>query len=42
MFFAELRSGRIRSLKVGSRRLIPAAALEAWIEERLAENPPSE
>ena len=40
-FFAELGSGRMRSLKVGSRRLIPASALQEWIDNRLAEQFPA-
>jgi excisionase family DNA binding protein len=35
--YVELQAGRLRSIKVGSRRLIPNAALEQWIAERLAE-----
>ncbi|HEV3309326.1 MAG TPA: excisionase family DNA-binding protein [Chloroflexota bacterium] len=37
MFFAELGAGRIRSFKVGRRRLIPRAALQEWIDDRVAE-----
>jgi excisionase family DNA binding protein len=33
----ELADGRIRSLKVGKRRLIPVSALHSFIEDRLAE-----
>jgi excisionase family DNA binding protein len=36
-FYAEVMSGRIRSLKVGSRRLVPASALQEWIDDRLAD-----
>lgn len=33
----ELAGKRIRSLKVGSRRLIPVSALSQYIEDRMAE-----
>lgn len=33
-FFAELRKGHIRYIRVGSRRLIPAAALQEYVDER--------
>jgi excisionase family DNA binding protein len=36
-FFRELRDGRIRYIRVGSKRLIPAAALQEYIDERGAE-----
>jgi excisionase family DNA binding protein len=35
--YAELRSGRLRSFKVGKRRLVPAMALPEYIADRLAE-----
>ena len=35
--YAELRSGRLRSFKVGKRRLVPAMALPEYIRDRLAE-----
>ena len=35
--YAELRSGRLRSFKVGKRRLVPALALPEYIRDRLAE-----
>lgn len=28
----EIRTGRLRSIKVGSRRLVPEPALVTWIE----------
>ena len=37
--YDELRTGRLASLKVGARRLIPVDALRAWIADRLAEEP---
>lgn len=30
--YEELTAGRLRSVKVGRRRMVPAVALEAWIE----------
>lgn len=36
--FEELGAGRLESLKVGRRRLIPAAALEAYVERLRAES----
>lgn len=30
--YDEINSGRLRSIKVGSRRLIPAGALADWVE----------
>ncbi len=33
--YQELRSGRLRSLRIGGRRLVPADALEAWIDVAL-------
>ena len=38
-FYQELTNGRLRSFKVGRRRLIPASAIEAYIEARAAEDP---
>ena len=35
--YEELRSGRLASLKVGARRLVPPSALQTWISDRLAE-----
>ena len=35
--YAEIRSGRLRSFKVGKRRLVPASALPEYIEARLQE-----
>ena len=32
--YAELQAGRLRSVKVGRRRLIPAAALASFIADR--------
>jgi excisionase family DNA binding protein len=32
--YGELQAGRLRSVKVGRRRLIPAAALAAYINEK--------
>ena len=37
-FFEELRAGRVRSIKVGARRLIPLTALQDYVDDRLAEN----
>ena len=34
--YAELATGRLKSLKVGRRRLIPAGAIAAYIAERAA------
>jgi excisionase family DNA binding protein len=34
--YAELGAGRLRSIKVGRRRLIPAAAIAAYIADRQA------
>lgn len=34
--YAEIASGRLRSLRVGRRRLVPAAAVAAFIAERAA------
>jgi excisionase family DNA binding protein len=35
--YGEMRAGRIRSFKVGARRLIPASEVERFTLERLAE-----
>jgi excisionase family DNA binding protein len=35
--YAEIRSGRLRSFRVGKRRLVPASALITYIDDRLAE-----
>ena len=37
MFFAELHAGHIRSIKLGSRRLIPVSALQEFVDQRLAD-----
>jgi excisionase family DNA binding protein len=37
MFYAELQAGRIRSIKVGARRMVPMSALKAYVDDRLAE-----
>jgi excisionase family DNA binding protein len=37
--YDELTNGRLRSFKVGRRRLIPASAIDAYIETRAAEDP---
>jgi hypothetical protein len=37
MFFRELRAGHIHSIKVGGRRLIPASALQDYVDERMAQ-----
>lgn len=29
--YEELRSGRLRSVRVGSRRLVPRSAIDEWI-----------
>jgi excisionase family DNA binding protein len=34
--YGELQTGRLRSLKVGRRRLVPAAAIASYIAERAA------
>lgn len=34
--YGELQAGRLRSVKVGRRRLIPAEAVAAFIRERVA------
>jgi len=34
--YGELQAGRLRSVKVGRRRLVPAAAISAYIAERAA------
>jgi excisionase family DNA binding protein len=36
-FFFELKEGRILYVRVGSRRMIPASALKAYVDDRLAE-----
>lgn len=36
-FKCEVYANRIRSIKVGKRRLIPVAALSEYVEDRLAE-----
>ena len=36
--YQEIRSGRLRSVTVGRRRLIPKAALEDWMESLLEES----
>jgi len=35
--YEELTSGRLKSVKVGSRRLIPASMLDEWIAELVSE-----
>jgi len=40
--YEELRSGRLRSVKVGRRRLIPDQALQAWQESLVADSPPED
>ena len=40
MFFKELRAGRVRSLAVGSRRFVPASALQDWVNDGLEEQFP--
>lgn len=40
MFLAEIYSGRIRSIKVGSRRLIPTSALVEYIDDKLSQHSP--
>jgi excisionase family DNA binding protein len=37
--YDELTDGRLRSFKVGRRRLIPASAVAAFIEARAADDP---
>lgn len=36
LVFDLVRSGELQSLKVGRRRLIPTAALDAWLATRMA------
>jgi len=31
--YEEIRSGRLRSVKVGRRRLVPLAAVERWVDQ---------
>ena len=38
--YAELTSGRLRSVHVGGRRLVPASEIGAYIERLLAEQLP--
>lgn len=38
--YHELTNGRLRSFKIGRRRLIPASAIDAYIEVRAADPPP--
>jgi len=35
--YEELTSGRLKSIKVGSRRLVPSSMLDEWIAELLDE-----
>jgi excisionase family DNA binding protein len=35
--YAEVASGRLRSFRVGKRRLVPASALVEYINDRMAE-----
>ena len=35
--YAEVASGRLRSFRVGKRRLVPASALAEYIADRVAE-----
>jgi hypothetical protein len=35
--WAEIRSGRLRSFRVGKRRLVPATAISEFIADRLAD-----
>ena len=35
--YAEIASGRLRSFRVGKRRLVPASALTEYIADRMAE-----
>jgi excisionase family DNA binding protein len=36
--YAEMDAGRIRTIKVGARRMIPVSALNDFIEQRLLES----
>ena len=36
LLYSEIQAGRLRSCKVGRRRLIPAAAIAAYVVERSA------
>jgi excisionase family DNA binding protein len=35
--FAEMRAGRLKSFRVGSRRLVPVSALDEYVADRMAE-----
>ena len=35
--YGEVNSARLRSIKVGTRRLIPLSALDEWISEKAEE-----
>ncbi len=36
LIYAEIAKGRLRSVKVGRRRLVPAAAIAEYISQRVA------
>ena len=36
-FYEEVAAGRLGSVKVGRRRLIPDSAIDTWIADRMAE-----
>lgn len=36
-FYELLKTGKVQSFKVGRRRVVPVAAIEAWIAAELAE-----
>ena len=38
--YGELRSGRLRSLKVGKRRLIPTEAVDEWVNAAVISSRP--
>ena len=37
--YEEIGSGRLRSIKVGRRRLIPASAIQLWVAAQLEDQP---
>lgn len=37
LVWRELMSGRLRSIKVGKRRLVPAQAVSEWIDRMIEE-----
>jgi excisionase family DNA binding protein len=39
--YEKILAGEIASIKVGRRRLVPAAALEVWTQRQVAEQVPA-